>query len=101
LTKEALLSKNTLEEYFKDFIKKDTENNYKDVKVYDYEEFIKKELDDSIYDKNKIMEAEYYSFMRYHILGRILTKISNIRLYLINSSRHNKLFKRLKNWYSK
>lgn len=101
LTKEALLNKNTLEKYFKDFIKNDTENNYKDVKVYDYEEFIKRELEDSIYDKNKIIEAKYYSFMEYHILGRILTKISNIRLYLINSSRHSKLFKTLENWYSK
>jgi hypothetical protein len=80
LTEESLSSKETLDIFL---TTQALEGNLKcvNVEVYDAEQ-LRKENYGSGY--NKTFDAEYIGWFQYHVLGRILTKLSDIRLYFVN-----------------
>ena len=92
LTKESLESKSNLEE----FLTEQAVNGQLsciNVEVIDGKELLSKSYGSSF---NKIIEAEHYSWFTYLVIGKLLTKFSNIRTYLINrkSRKANKALKR-------
>lgn len=101
LTKEALNDKNSLEAFFHKLIESNKLEGLKEVKVYDFEEGIKEHFKNSIVDTNKIIEAEYYSFFKYFILGRIFTVIKNFSMDLKNYLRNNPRGEKIKSFISK
>ena len=76
LTKESIESKELLEEHLNNQIKKGL-LSCKEIKVYDMKTWLEK-----IYDRqnNRIINAEYYDWFTYNVVGPVLTKLSNIRL---------------------
>ncbi|MCJ8312384.1 MAG: hypothetical protein HRU38_09260 [Saccharospirillaceae bacterium] len=80
LTEESLTSKESLEE----FLTEQAINgklNCENIEVIDG-----KELLDNYFGSgfDKVIEAESYNWFIYFIIGKIITKISNIRLYILN-----------------
>jgi len=90
LTRESLESKELLEEYLLELafegVLKCT-----NIVVHDIESWRKEAYDG---DYKEVIEAEYYNWFNYFILGRILTKFSDIRLYFVNR-KHRKANKAL------
>lgn len=90
LTEEALSSREALE----DFLTEQAMNgNLKcvDVEVIDADQLRKNNYG---HDFEKSFEAKHYSWLFYVVVGRILTALSNIRLYFINR-KHKKANKAL------
>lgn len=90
LTKESIETKETLEEYLLELT---LEGGLKcsDIEVHDIESWRKEAYAD---DYNEIIEAKYYNWFNYVVVGRILTKLSDIRLYFENR-KHRKANKAL------
>lgn len=80
LTEDSLLSKEALEEFL---TAKALEGSLKcvNVEVYEAEKLLKENYGSGF---NKTFEAEYIGWFKYHVLGRVLTKLSNIRLFFLN-----------------
>jgi hypothetical protein len=89
LTKEVLTNKKSLEGFFTDLIQNNKLEGLKEVKVYDFEEGIKKRFQNSIIDTDKIIEAKYYGLFKYYVLGKIFTIINNFSMDLKNYLRNN------------
>jgi hypothetical protein len=80
LPKESLESKESLETYL---IEKALQGDFKcvDIVVHD----VKAWRDEMYCDEYKqVIEAKYYNWFMYFVLGRINTKLSDIRLYFVN-----------------
>lgn len=80
LTKESLESKEMLEEYL---LEKAFDGTLKctDIVVHDIEAWRMEAYGEQY---RQIIEAKHYSWFRYVVIGRILTKLSDIRLGFIN-----------------
>lgn len=90
LTKESLSSKDSLE----NFLTEQAING--NLSCVDVEVIDGKELRSKSYGSgfDKTIEAKSYSWIKYLVLGKLLTKLSNIRLYFINR-KHRKANKKL------
>ncbi|RTE64246.1 hypothetical protein EH243_18330 [Amphritea opalescens] len=91
LTKESLMSKSNLEEFLTEKAV-NGQLNCINVEVIDGKELLSKSYASSF---NKTIEAKHYSWFTYLVVGKLLTKFSNIRTYLINrkSRKANKVLK--------
>lgn len=80
LPQESLESKDSLEAYLTE---KANQGDFKcvDIVVHDVEAWRNEIYDD---EYKKVIEAEHYNWFMYFILGRMLTKASDVRLYFIN-----------------
>jgi hypothetical protein len=80
LTRESLQSRAALEEY----LLEQAFNgglNCSDITVSDIEEWRTEHYSD---DYKEVIEAKYYNWFMYFVVGRVITKFSDIRLYLEN-----------------
>ena len=86
LTKESLASKEALEEYLHNKV---TEGvlNCADVEVHDLEKW-RNEMYEM--ENKKVITATYDNWFKYHIAGRVFTKISDYQLRKKNRTLHNK-----------
>lgn len=80
LTRESLETRDSLEEYlleqaFNGVIK------CTDIVVHDIEAWRNEHYSD---DYKEVIEAKYYNWFMYFVVGRLLTKLSDIRLYFLN-----------------
>lgn len=90
LTEECLSTKEKLE----DFLTEQAINgnlNCVDIEVIDGKELRSKSYGSGF---QKTIEAKSYSWLTYFVIGKLLTKLSNIRLYFINR-KHKKANKKL------
>lgn len=83
LTQESLISKNNLEEFL---INQSIEGNIScvNIEVLDGAELLTKSYGSGF---DKTIEAEKYNWFTYLVIGTIVTKLSNVRLYFINRKR--------------
>jgi hypothetical protein len=90
LTEDSLSSREKLEEFLTN---QAINGKFKcvDVEVIDADELRK---DNYGHDFEKAFEAKHYSWLFYVVVGKLLTKLSNIRLYFINR-KHKKANKAL------
>lgn len=96
LTQEALSDKKSLEAFFSCLINDNKFEGLKEIKVYDVEEALKERFQNSIIDTDKIIEAKYYGFFKYYILGNIFTVIDNFSMKFNNYLRNNPRGQKLK-----
>ena len=80
LTRDSLESKNSLEEYLLEQAFGGS-LNCTDINVHDIEAWRSEHYSDGY---QKITEAKYYNWFSYFVIGRFLTKMSDIRLYFEN-----------------
>jgi len=90
LTNESLESKENLESYM---LERAFDGDLKciDIVVHDIETWREERYGNDYQD---VIEAKYYNWFMYFVIGRIFTKISDLRLYFINR-KHRKANKRL------
>ncbi|MBK9452670.1 MAG: hypothetical protein IPN95_25225 [Bacteroidetes bacterium] len=90
LTKECLESKDSLEELL---LERAFEGDLKcvNIVVHDIEEWRKERYGN---DYQEVIEAKYCNWFMYEVLGRAVTKFSDIRLYFVNR-KHRKANKAL------
>lgn len=94
LTKESLKDKNSLETFFNNLIDTNSLKNISKFNIIDFGKEVNNTLNS--YEKDKVIDAEYYSFLNYHIVGKILTIIEDIQLNLTNYFRNDKVVKKIK-----
>lgn len=90
LTRESLESKNSLEEYLLEQAFNGA-FNCTDITVHDIEAWRNEHYSD---DYKEVIEAKYYNWFMYFVVGRLLTKFSDMRLYFVNR-KHRKANKAL------
>ncbi|WP_407363534.1 hypothetical protein [Pseudomonas luteola] len=90
LTRESLESKDSLEEYLLEQAFNGA-LNCTDITVHDIEAWRNEHYRD---DYKKVIEAKYYNWFMYFVVGRLLTKLSDMRLYFVNR-KHRKANKAL------
>ena len=90
LTRESLESKDSLEEYLLEQAFNGA-LNCTDINVHDIEAWRNERYLD---DYKDVIEAKYYNWFIYFVVGRLLTKFSDMRLYFVNR-RHRKANKAL------
>lgn len=91
LTRDSLNSKDSLEEYLLEQVLCGA-LNCKDINVHDIEAWRNEHYSD---DYKKVIEAKHYNWFMYFVVGRILTKLSDVRLYIKNR-KHRKTNKALR-----
>jgi len=80
LTKESLESRESLEEYLLEQAFNGV-LNCTDITVHDIEAWRNEHYSDNY---KEVIEAKYYNWFMYFVIGRVLTKLSDIRLYFLN-----------------
>lgn len=95
LTKESLISKENLESFFNKEIKNNNLKNVEKINVMDFQKEVRKMKSGQI-EEDKIIEAKYYRFFKYFILGRILTILYNTKLNIDNYLNYNKVGKKIR-----
>lgn len=80
LTRESLKSKDSLEEYLLEQACNGA-LNCTDITVHDIEAWRNEHYSD---DYKEVIEAKHYNWFMYLIVGRLLTKLSNMRMYFLN-----------------
>lgn len=90
LTRESLESKDSLEEYLLEQVFNGA-LNCTDITVHDIEAWRNEHYSD---DYKKVIEAKYYNWFMYFVVGGLLTKLSDMRLYFVNR-KHRKANKAL------
>lgn len=96
LNKEALISKENLENFFNELSNEEIFKNVTKINVIDYKNETTKIVNQL--DKTKIIEAKYYSYFHYAIVGKIITIIDDIKMKSTNYFRNNKLGKKIKSF---
>lgn len=94
LNKEALSNKESLEKFFNENLEKEILTNLKKINVIDLEKEITKRS--QAMEEREIIEAKYYNYFYYTIIGKAITILENIRLKLTNYFRNDKLGKKIK-----
>ncbi|MDT8339756.1 MAG: hypothetical protein RQ763_11235 [Sulfurimonas sp.] len=97
LNKESLRNKENLEIFFQEKLDDNILKNITKINVIDF----KKEIQDYFENTNtdKIIEAEYYGFFKYYVVGKIVTIIKNIDVGLKNYFRNNPRGKKLRSLF--
>ncbi|MBL3591112.1 MAG: hypothetical protein JMN24_15145 [gamma proteobacterium endosymbiont of Lamellibrachia anaximandri] len=80
LTKDTLESKDSLEEYLYEQVGEGLLNCI-DINVHDIGAWLEEAYES---ESKKTIEATYYSWLTYHIIGPVITKISDFRLRMKN-----------------
>lgn len=93
LTKDDLLNKESLESFFNKN-KKAKFKSIKEINVIDFNKEITKRINEM--SNEEVIEAEYYNYIYYIIVGKTVTIIENIRMDLGNYFRNNKIGKKIK-----
>jgi len=98
ISKKLLSNKEKLENYFYKLIDNKTLNDTKIVKVYDFEQYLQKELNESDFNKN-IIQSKKFNFLQYFIFGKIRTILDKMKSKIMIFFRNNKKIKFIKSLF--
>lgn len=90
LTQDSLNSKESLEEYLYEKVGEGV-LNCTEIKVHDLESWRKESYE---MDSKKIIEAKHDGYLFYHVVGRVLTILSDFRMKIQNKRRRKELIKK-------
>ncbi|MCT7616481.1 hypothetical protein [Aliarcobacter butzleri] len=94
LTRESLISKENLETFFDTEIKNNNLKHVEKFNIIDFQKEVIKRKNNQI-QENKIIEAKYYNYFKYFILGKFFTVLKNKKLQLKNYLNNDKIGKKI------